>query len=113
MDGRLASSVLVGGLLRLAEGQGGFGAVLTKGDATSGAVMVILAERGRKLRILERSLDPQGRYIWADIAGQAAGNEEETRRFLERRRNFDPDMWLIELDIASAERFAAEMNSLD
>jgi hypothetical protein len=29
-----------------------------------------------------------------------------------RRRRFDPDLWLIELDIASAERFAAEMNSI-
>ncbi|MFN3943585.1 MAG: DUF1491 family protein [Allosphingosinicella sp.] len=106
---RLASNVLVGALLRRVDSQGGFGAVLAKGDPMSGAVTVILAEKGRKLRILERLLHPDGRYEWEDVLPQAAENEEEVEKFLARRRKFDPDMWVLELDIASAERFAAEM----
>ena len=39
-------------------------------------------------------------------------NEEQFQRFLERRRKYDPDLWILELDIASAERFAAEMNAV-
>jgi hypothetical protein len=112
MEPRLASHVLVGALLRRAESEGGFGAVLAKGDSDSGAITLILLERGRKPRILERMLQPDGRYLWQPIPMQAAENEEEVDRFLARRRNFDPDMWLIELDIPSAERFAAEMNSV-
>ncbi len=111
MEPRLQSSVLVSSLLRRAESEGGFAAVLAKGDATSGAVLVILAERGRKLRILERLMERDGRYSWQPVAEQALGNTEETERFLERRRKYDPDIWLIELDVPSAERFAAEMNS--
>jgi hypothetical protein len=106
---RLASDVLVKALQRKAESEGGFAAVLARGDSNSGAVLVILAERGRKARILERLLTASGTYEWTDIGGQALANEEEFGKFLARRRRFDPDIWLIELDIASAERFAAEM----
>jgi hypothetical protein len=106
---RLASSVLVGALLRRAQAEGGFGAVLAKGDPMAGAIAVILAEKGRKACFLERLLQPDGCYAWQS-ARQEIENEEEFRSFLERRRKFDPDLWILELDIASAERFAAEMN---
>jgi len=54
-------------------------------------------------------LQPDGRYAWLS-ARQEIENEEEFSSFLKRRRQFDPDLWILELDIASAERFAAEMN---
>ena len=110
MEARLQSSVMVGALKRLAESQGGFAAVLQKGDSQAGAILVILCEKGRKLRIVERVLQPDGVYAWQDVSSQTIENEEQAERFLERRRKFDPDIWIIELDIASAERFAAEMN---
>ncbi|MEA3030920.1 MAG: hypothetical protein QOJ53_2352 [Sphingomonadales bacterium] len=110
MPARLASSVLVGGLLRRAESEGGFGAVIARGDPTAGAIAVILAEKGRKACFLERLLQPDGSYAWQS-ARQEIENEQEFEKFLERRRNFDPDLWILELDIASAERFAAEMNA--
>lgn len=110
MSARLATSVLVSGLIRQAQAQGGFGAVLAKGDPTAGAVTIVLAERGKKVSVLERMLQPDGRYSWQESA-QALEREEEFTKFLERRRKFDPDLWIVELDIASAERFAAEINS--
>ena len=110
MAGRLPTHVLVHGLMRHAESEGGFAAVLSKGDSAAGSVLVILAQRGRKVRILERLLQQEGRYAWQDVGDQALQNAEETEKFLTRRRKFDPDLWILELDIASAERFAAEMN---
>jgi hypothetical protein len=110
MEARLQSSILVNALQRRAESRGGFAAVIAKGDPTAGAVLVILAERGEKIRILERLLEGGDRYIWQDVGQQALANEEEFQKFLAKRRRFDPDIWLIELDVASAERFAAEMN---
>lgn len=113
MEARLATSVLVTSLMRRAESEGGFAAVLNRGDATAGAVLVILNEKGRKQRILERVLQPGGTYSWQDLMSQAFEDEEQFSRMIERRRSFDPDLWLIELDIPSAERFAAEMNAAD
>lgn len=109
---RLASSVLASALLRKAESQGGFGAVLAKGDATAGSIIVILLEKGGNPRILERVLRGDGLYSWAASATQQPGNEEEVPSLIARRRRFDPDLWVLELDIPSAERFADEMNSV-
>ena len=106
---RLASAVLATALLRRAEAEGGFGAVLAKGDATAGAIAVILAEKGERKCFLERLLGADGRYAWRD-SGHRSEDEAGFQALLERRRRADPDLWILELDIASAERFAAEMN---
>ena len=108
---RLASSVLVNALIRSAESHGGFAAVLAKGDPNAGEVLIILTKGGRKLRILERLLQPDGAYRWEDPLSQTIDKEEEIDRLVERRRKHDPDLWLLELDIPSPERFAAEMNA--
>jgi len=111
MEPRLASSVLVSALIRRAEAESGFGMVLAKGDPTAGAVAVILMERGERILLLERLLRPDGSYGWEETGGSAAGGDIDER--LARRRKFDPDLWIIELDVASAERFADEMNASD
>jgi hypothetical protein len=106
---RLATSVLAGALIRKAQGEGGFAAVLAKGDPTSGAILLILTEKGGNPRVLERLLQPDGSYSWAKPVEKA----EEVPAFVARRRRFDPDLWLIELDVPSAERFTAEMIVFD
>ncbi len=112
MEPRLASSVLVGALVRKAQGEGGFAAILSRGDDTAGAVLVILMERGQGSKLFERILQLDGSYRWEAAASQP-GDENEVPAFVARRRRFDPDLWVIELDIPSAQRFAAEMNALD
>jgi len=99
-------------LLKLTEREGGFGVVLARGDANAGAILILLAERGRRVQVLERLLQPNGTYAWASPL-KAGQNDSELDRFLEKRRRFDPDSWIIELDTASAERFADEIKSLD
>ena len=113
MDARLSSSLLVQALLRLADRDGGFGAVLSKGDPNAGAVTVVLIERGERRSILERVVQPDGRYGWQETGNRAAANEEEFRKFLGNRRRIDPDLWVVELDVPSAERFTAEMREFN
>ena len=101
--------MLVSVLLRRAEWEGGFGTILAKGDPTAGAIAVILLEKGRREGFLERILQPNGDYLW-ESSGPRLDDEADFTAFLDRRRAFDRDLWLVELDIPSAERFAAEMN---
>jgi hypothetical protein len=110
MQARIASSVLVNALIRLAEAEGGFGSVLARGDPSAGAVAVLLVERGHNPRLFERLLAPDGHYAWQESTQPDLGQAGKLQALIERRRRFDPDLWLIELDVASAERFAAEMN---
>ena len=111
MQPRLASSVLVSALLRRAEADGGFGAILAKGDPTAGAIALVLTERGAHPRFFERALQPDGDYGWQE-SRQRLADGPALQAMLDQRRRFDPDLWIVELDIASAERFAAEMNGL-
>ena len=112
MSARLTSAMFVSALLRLVERDGGFGAVVAKGDADAGAILIVLAERGKRVRLLERLLRGDGVYAWTSPLA-AVPNESDVDKFLERRRRFDPDIWVIELDTASAERFADEIRAID
>ena len=105
MTPRLASAVLASGLIRRAEIEGGFGAVLAKGDATAGAILVVLLEKGGNPRIFERVLHGDGHYCWTD------SGSGEVAEFIARRRRSDPDLWVLELDVPSAEGFAEGMNA--
>ena len=75
-DARLTSAMLSSGFLRLAGQAGGFAAVISKGDPTSGALLVQILEKGRFFGLYERLLDPSGRYLWARTGPQETGNEE-------------------------------------
>ena len=103
MSGRLPSGVLVSALLRRVNDAGGFGAVMAKGDPQGGAILVIAVDKGDPPRLLERGLGPDGRTVMIDSTPA-----EDPDGYWRRRRARDPDLWVIEVDIAAAERFAAE-----
>ena len=112
MAARLTSAMFVSALVRLAQQEGGFAAVVHRGDEHAGAVLIVLAERGQPVEVLERILSGDGRYAWASPLA-AGHNAADIDKFLEKRRRFDPDSWVIELDTASAERFAAGIRAID
>lgn len=101
--------MIAGGLLRRAEAAGGFGTVLYKGDATAGSILLVVTERGANPRVLERLLGAGGEYAWQ--ANPTAGEPDtEVPALIARRRRFDPDLWVLELDVPDAERFAAQLS---
>lgn len=103
MTGRLPSAVLTSALLRRVNDSGGMGMVRVKGDAQGGAILVIATQHGADPRMLERGIGPDGRT--ALIASTA----EDAEAYWRKRRSSDPDLWVIEVDIAEAERLVAEM----
>ena len=108
MTAKLTSRMLVSALVRRVQAEGGNAAVVAKGDENAGAVVLILSDKGEIGALKERVLDLDGRYIWVDCGPKNIEDKEEISAYLERRRSRDPDLWLVELDIAGAERFAAE-----
>ncbi len=105
---RLPAHLEVAGILRRVEASGGFGAVLRKGDAERGSLLLVIGSRGRHIAILERMLSPAGRYEWKRAALPESLGSAEIGNFLAKRARFDEDLWAIELDVADAERFIAE-----
>ena len=109
---RLTSRFLIDLLIRRTETAGGFGTILASGDGQSGVILIQCSERGVAGALLERRFSMTGAYVWDDVGG-AAGDDEATRTaYIERRKKADPDLWIVELDIANAPRLVAEWAEL-
>jgi hypothetical protein len=105
MNARLTSAMLVSAMMRRVNSAGGMATVLHKGEPDVGSILLICMEKGVVQTVRERVLAMDGRYAWMPVGPTASADVDD---YLARRRTRDPDLWLIELDIADAERFAAE-----
>ena len=104
MSGRLPAHVMVDALLRRVNDAGGIAVVRARGDRQAGAILII---DERESVVLERGIGPDG--ITALIeTGPAAGRGETPDEYWQRRRQRDPDLWVVALDVPQAKRFAAE-----
>ncbi len=105
MSARLPTKLEVGGLLRIVSQAGGFATVLHKGEPDGGAILLVLIENGANQRIYERMPSLDGDRIWTLQKQQGTENNQEFSEYLTRRAVRDPDLWIVELDIANGERF--------
>jgi hypothetical protein len=110
---RLATNLFANALLREVHARGGSGAVIRKGDPTSGALLLLCAEKGRVVGIYDYVLDQSGHYVLARTAPQKIDSVEAVEVFCAKRQQFDPDLWIVELDIPNAERFIADFTARD
>lgn len=101
---RLTTEFRVGALLRRVHHAGGSAMVMARGDAISGAILVLALDRGASPAFWERAFDGTG----VTRCGPSNPDPQDVDDYWRRRRRNDPDLWVIELDIAGAERFAAE-----
>ncbi len=92
----------IGALLRRVHAEGGFGAVLHRGDDTAGSVVVVHRGAGGEQRALTRVAGPQG----SSWRVGASGNSVDP--WVARQRSYDPDLWIVELDVPDIARFIDE-----
>ena len=95
-------------MLRRVNDAGGIGAVLAKGESQGGAILILTAEKGANAGFLEPGIGPDGRARLIRSGPGEATSDADLDDYWRRRRKNDPDLWVIELDIPDAERFAAE-----
>lgn len=112
MAARLTSDFKVKALLRRVHDAGGSAMVLAKGDAMSGAILVLALNRGVDPVFHERGFGPDG-TVALIRTGPTSSDSAAIDDYWQRRRRNDPDLWVVELDIAAAERFAAETIGVD
>ena len=107
-NARLTSAILVNALVRRTNAAGGFAMVLVKGDATSGVILIQALEKGRESGLFERVSNFAGGHALMRCGPSPEDGPEALATYVARRRRSDPDLWIVELDIPEAERFAAE-----
>jgi hypothetical protein len=108
MTERLPAHVEAASFIRRVQSAGGFAAVLKKGDPDRGTLTLVVRERGELRGFLERELGPGFTYDWSFKPLDVSAPTDSVADLVARRERFDPDFWLIELDIAEPERFIAE-----
>lgn len=105
MEPRLPAHLEVAGLIRRVQAEGGFATVLNKGERDAGTIMLVLVEKGANPRIFERMPQLDGTRSWCRSRQQETDDSPAMSAFIERRISQDPDLWVVELDVAEAERF--------
>jgi len=105
---RLPAKLEVAALVRAVQGDGGFASILHKGDPDRGTISLLVAERGQPQAVLQRRMTADFTYRWSEGASPAGGQGFDWRNWVESQSRIDPDCWLIELDVADAQRFIAE-----
>lgn len=69
--------------------------VISRGDATAGAVLVKINPLDGSACLMQRTFDLDGNRVWAELA---SGGEAEVDAAIARQRSFDPDLWVIEVE---------------
>jgi hypothetical protein len=110
---RLNTALIVSALVRRVGQEGGFATIIHKGDESAGSILLLGLEKGQVSGLWERALNHQGRYQWQRCGPQDIVNESDLTPYILKRRTMDPDLWVVELDIADPARFAAESLSFD
>lgn len=104
MDARIPAHIEASALIRRAQAEGRFAAVLKKGHQTAGTIMVVVTHNGANTRAYERMPQLDGSRIWALSRSERPENPQDFRDYLDRRGRQDDDLWIVELDIAEGER---------
>lgn len=100
--------MLVSALVRRVGAEGGNAVIAARGDAAAGSILLICMDKGVRTAFRERLLGADGRYEWAAVGPASDADPVDVESWLSRRCQRDPDLWIVELDIPNAERFAAE-----
>lgn len=69
--------------------------VTAKGDETAGAVIVKLNTLDGQARAFHRTYGADWERVWAELA---AGPDAEVEAALDRQRQYDRDLWIIEVE---------------
>lgn len=103
---------MISAIKRMAEAQGDFATVLKKGDAVSGAILLIGQIRGANPTLFERYPSFEGQTNWQvlDFTGQ---NDSSVTHYWQKRCSNDPDLWVLELDVVSAARLDGLLTALN
>jgi len=94
-------------MIRAIESQGGFASVIAKGERDAGTILVLTIYRGENAVLFERMPQLDGSRPYIAAKRQNPENQQEIFEYLEKRRKQDPDIWVVEADIADGERFIA------
>ena len=95
-DERVKAKLWVQAALRMGDMDGRPGAVLRRGDADAGGVLVVL--RGREGLTVLSQVRAAAESAWIRGTGEAAVGQAAADDYIGRQVRRDPDLWVIEFE---------------
>jgi hypothetical protein len=109
MSAELRTDIFVAALIRRAQAGGASAFVIHKGDLEAGAVLVKVARLDGTGALYGPAMDPEGRRFWMDLTAGAGGPDEAALdAYVARRRAYDSDLWLVEIEDREGRPFLLE-----
>ncbi|MBV6633925.1 MAG: DUF1491 family protein [Alphaproteobacteria bacterium] len=101
-DPSLPTHLRVGGIVRRLNSDGQPAYILAKGDPDRGTLLIKLIGRDRSCRLELEQRDIEGVLRWMPALPDASPDEAKADAYIERTRARDPDVWVIEIEVADA-----------
>jgi hypothetical protein len=101
MEARLKSGIWVSALIRRCDLAAIPIAVVARGDADAGAVLLKFSDRDGSCRVLSQARQRDGELVWMQATGAVPVGGAEADAYIARQRQRDPDLWVVEIENAS------------
>lgn len=95
---RLTSEMWVSALVRQVHGDGGFAAVVRRGNAQAGVVFITIRDRLGGVRLLAPAPQSLAETDERRFIERAVADESEVDQLLASEQRFDSDLWVVEFD---------------
>jgi hypothetical protein len=102
MEARVKAGLWVQVALRLGNANGRYGAVLRRGDADAGGVLVVL-RAAAGFCVLAQARTTDGEPAWRRATGAAPVDQAAVDAYIARQIRIDPDLWVLEFDAPDLE----------
>jgi hypothetical protein len=102
MEARLKTGLWIQALIRRCDLAAVAVAVVARGDADAGAVLLKFNDREGGCSVLAQARRPDGALIWMRATGPAPVAEVDADSYIARQRHRDPDLWVVEIERGSA-----------
>jgi hypothetical protein len=103
MEARLRAGIWVKALIRRCDLAAIPIAVLARGDGDAGAILLKFNGGDGGCSVLAQARGQDGEPVWLRATGPMPVGEADADAYIARQRRRDPDVWVLEVEIGSAE----------
>ena len=103
MEARLKSAIWVKALVRRCDLATIPIAVLARGDADAGAILLKFNGGAEGCTVLTQARGQDGELLWMRATGPVPVEEVDADAYIARQRGRDRDIWVVEIETKSAE----------
>lgn len=98
MTARLSTKLWIDAHLRVCFGTNMPSFVIAKGDPERGGVLIKVNHFESGVELFEQSLDFDGNKVWRRLSDEGGQEEKIVDEAISKRRRFDPDIWVLEIE---------------